>query len=133
MQDIHEPPCKFEVSKEATTHNWNMLARNKFDLELITNKHPRSVMSIGSEFKNTHDLQKLLGRHPRWGKVRTILEKGVNFELEIMDENLRHKDLVAAYERGDHKSASKNELFLSEAMSKEIKQEWSLILPESKY
>ena len=111
MQEIHEPPCKFEVSEEAATHNWNMLARNNFNLELITNKHPRSVMPIGSKFKNTHELQKLLGWHPRWEKFRMILEKGANFELEIMDDNLRHKDLVAAYERGNHKSASKMNYF----------------------
>ena len=88
---------------------------------------------MGSEFKSIHELHKLLSQHPRWKKMKSILEKGVNFELEKMDEELWQKDIRMAYLRGNLKSALKNEKFLSGAMIKEIEQGCSLILPESKY
>ena len=50
-----------------------------------------------------------------------------------MHEDLRLHNLNEAYIRGNHKSAQKNEEFLANAMTKEIMQGWSLILPEDKY
>ena len=44
-----------------------------------------------------------------------------------MDKDLQLRNLDVAYERGNYKSALKNEQFLSEAMTKEIKQGWILI------
>ena len=131
--EIHEPPCRFEVSNEAAMENWKILKRHNFNIESVSARSKRSAMTTGSEFKSTHDLERLLGAHPRWKKFKSILDRGVNFELEKLEEDLRQKDLDAAYHRGNHKSAKRNEKFLSDAMIKEIMQGWSLILPGDRY
>ena len=119
---IYEPLCKFVVTNEAAIENWNIFVWHNFDLEAISKGSKRSAMTMGSEFKDTQELKKLLGRHPWWRKFRTILENGVNFESEPINNDLRRKDLEAAYDRGNHKSASKNEKFISDTMKKEIMQ-----------
>ena len=130
---LHESPCQFIASDQAANHNLKILKDNDFNLEKICQRGSRSVMTFGSEYKPVAELKKLFGKHPRWNKFHDILTFGVNFDLEYMDEDLRLKDLNAAYERGIHKSAKKNEHYLSKDMTKEIEQGWSLILPENCY
>ena len=86
---IHQLPCRFEATDEAANHNWKVLTRNGFNLTNFEAEYQkRSVMSMGSKFKSTLELRKLLSRHPRWNKMKQILEKGVNFELEGINEEI---------------------------------------------
>ena len=64
--------------------------------------------------------------------MREILTNGVNFSVKEMDEELLAEDLKAAFVRGNHGSASKNYEFLSDAISKEVRKGWNIILPVDK-
>jgi len=65
--------------------------------------------------------------------LRNILTNGVNFPVEELDEVLLAQELKAAFVRGNHGSASKNYEFLSDAISKEVRKGWNIILPLGKY
>ena len=62
-----------------------------------------------------------------------ILKKGVDFNLQCIDEDLRRKDLAAVVARGNHKLALKNSEFLSEALKKEVEQRRMIALPADCY
>ena len=127
--ELHAPICQFEVSDQAAKHNLKVLKANNFDLDRICKQGKRSVLPLGSEFKDISQLENLLGHHPRWNKLKSILTNGVHFHLVDMNDKLRLEDLDHSYQRGNHKSAEKCEGFLSKAMRKEIELGWSLILP----
>ena len=127
---INQPSIQFEPTPQAAKANWELLKAHDFDLEKICNNpDKRSITDFGSEFKNTKELEKLLRNHPRWKKFKSILTKGVNFDLEDLPEELRQEDLEAVYKRGNHKSAVQKSDFLSAAMKKEISQGWVMVLP----
>ena len=57
---------------------------------------------------------------------------GSNWLLEDLTEEERIKDLELAAQRGNHKSAVIHKLFLAEALEKEVKKGWILVLPLEK-
>lgn len=128
--EMQEPKFKFEPTQEAADFNFNLLKQNGFDLDSLLNTEKTSVTSYGSEFKPTEDLELLLKYHPRWNALKQRLEEALNFPLEDLDEDLRIKDLQAAFARGNHKSAEKHHEFLADAILKEIKKGWLLALPD---
>jgi hypothetical protein len=119
---ISQPDIKFDTSLEAADFNWKLLSSNNFDLESILNHGSRSIMSYGSEFKTSHELETLLQFHPRWPALKSKLDKGSLFPLSSMSEQDRKLDLESAYKRGNHKSALKNSEFLANAIKKETKK-----------
>lgn len=127
--DLHEPAFKFEVSEEASEYNMSLLKKNNFDLAKLLNAQP-SITSYGSEFKKIPELESLLGRHPRWDKMKKRLEEGACFPIEEVDKETRKEDLKAMKDHGNHKSAIQHEEFLATAFEKEVKKGWILLLPD---
>ena len=121
---------KFEVNPEAASFNFNLLRDNNFDLDSLLNPPVRCMTSYGSEFKTAEELEGLLARHPRWEALRDKLSKGCEYPLEDITEEQRVLDLRERLERGNHKSASRHEDFLSKAMEKEVKKGWAIIINE---
>ena len=132
-KDLYSPLFKFEVSEEAAEFNWNLLSSEKFNIEKVLNPKETCTTSFGSEFKEIKELESLLHLHPRWEKLKELLSKGADFPLIDLPEKTRRLDLQKSYQRGNHKSAIREENFLAEATVKEIKKGWVLILPEDKY
>ena len=62
---IKEPKFYFGTSRKEIKENFEILEREKFNLEKILNDN-RSITAYGLEFKATKKLRDLLGRHPRW-------------------------------------------------------------------
>ena len=121
---------KFEVNSEAASSNFQQLAMNDFNLEELLNPESRCATSYGSEFKEVNELEGLLAKHPRWKDLKEKLTSGCEYYLEELPEEQRLQDLQERIERGNHKSAIKHEEFLSDAMIKEVKKGWALIVPE---
>ena len=126
---LDEPIFKFEVSESAAEFNIATLRNHNFNLDKLLN-NKKSVTSYGSEFKPIAELQPLLGHHPRWKEMKKRLEEGACFPIKEIDEETRLQDLNAMKIRGNHKSAVKNEDYLSSAFEKEIKKGWILLLPD---
>ncbi len=122
---------KFEVNPEAAQSNFDRLVGADFDLEKLLNPNERCATSYGSEFKDPLELEGLLSKHPRWKDLRKKLEKGCEYHLEDLPEDNRVQDLHERVRRGNHKSASKHDSFLSDAMKKEVEKGWALIVPDS--
>ena len=68
--DLHPPLFKFEVSKEAASHNWDILQQNNFNLHELLNPKKRCITNYGSEFKTAQELEPLLAHHPRWNDLK---------------------------------------------------------------
>ena len=126
---LNKPIFKFEVSESAAQFNIEKLREHDFNLDKLLNNQ-KSVTSYGSEFKPIAELQPLLGHHPRWNEMKKRLEEGACFPIKEIDEETRLQDLNAMKIRGNHKSAIKNEDYLSSAFEKEVKKGWILLLPD---
>ena len=55
----------------------------------------------------------------------------MEFSLNNISEELHRRDLQAAFQRGNHKSANEKCDYLTCALSKEIQKCWNLILPDN--
>ncbi len=119
---LHDPPFRFDATKEAAEFNFDVLKRNNFCLEEILAKSPLSPCHFGSEFKPVEILEPLFEFHERWPSMKNILRNGSQF---IYKENLSPevllKDLKAQMERGNHKSAIREKKVLGKAMKKEVR------------
>jgi len=129
-EKMFPPKFRFDVCKETAEFNFNLLKENNFDLEALLNPEEKCITNYRSEFKSVEDLAELLHRHPRWDALKEKLEKGCEFPVEDLSEELRQLDLEAALKQGNHKSAEKHAAHLEKAMSKEIKKGWNLLLLE---
>ena len=128
-EKLHPPCFSFETMSEAAQKNFKLLQQENFQLGKLLNKGRKSVVTYNSEFKSWRDLQQLLRKHPRWNAMKARLMKGAKFPLDNITEVARVGDLVGRLERGNHKSAKKNENFLAEALAKEVAKGWLLPLP----
>ena len=127
---LKTPELSFQVTKESAIKNFKVLSENNWNLGKVINSERFSVTSYGSEFKSVDDLESLLKLHPRWKDLKYKLANGCDFSVKHLDESIRRLDLMAAQKYGNHKSASRHELFLSKAMAKEVQKGWAIILPD---
>ena len=128
---LANPIFKFDVTPEAANENWKLLKENDFNWDLLLN--PKGICcatSYGSEFKDVEDLELLLGKHPRWNALKYNLLNGVTFPLVELDDSMRRLDLDSAFERGNHKSALKEEDHLANSLLKETRKGWNIVFPE---
>lgn len=132
-KEIHDPPFRFDLSDEATDHNFNTLKNNNFSLESVLASSEFSPCHFGSEFRDTSILEKLFTHHPYWPRMKRILENGTPYVYKNGDlpEETCRQDLIAALERGNHKSALKKEDVLESAMKKEVKFRYQLLMKPS--
>ena len=117
---------------EAAERNYAKLQQRQFDLESILRTRDKSILSYGSEFKSTSELEALLFRHPRWKALKERLENGAKFPIDDISERQRVGDLTGRLARGNHKSAQDHQDFLAAALKKEIAKGWLLPLPASR-
>ena len=131
-EDMEQPVLRFDISPAAAAHNWKVFEEYEFDVRRIL-CNSNSITNFGSEFKTIEQLETLLIRHPRWIDLKQRLTYGVSFPVTPIDNEARKGDVEAAYLRGNHKSAIKKNEFLENAIMKEIKKGWNIILPVGTY
>ena len=127
---LSRPKVRFDVSKEAAVHNFDLFKQAKFNLrDILNTKEETSVTTYGSKLKDVRMLEKLFKHHKRWRDLKSMITNGSQWPIEALDEKSRLADLKGTPARGNHKSAKENENFLSDAPIKEMKNVWELILP----
>jgi hypothetical protein len=119
----------FEFSREAAIHNAIVLEQFNYDIAKAINAQSSSQVMFGSEFRSTTDLEPLLSDHPHWTKLKKILLKGATFPLQQISSDQRKMDLIFHKERGNHKSAEKNNSVLSKLIQDDITRGFALPLP----
>lgn len=119
----------FESTDAAAAHNASILQRFDYDLAKAFQAQHTSPVGIGSEFRNPALLDDLLCRHPLWRRLRPMLEFGAHVPLAPMSTKSRLQDLTWHLQRGNHKSADKNQPKIRELLNEDVIHGYSLILP----
>ena len=118
---------RFEDSNEAAEFNVKLLKQTNYDLEDCIKGQGRTVLTYGSEFRDTRKLRNLLKHHEDWIEIRAILDEGCDYKLgPDPEEETRLSDLKALLKRGNHKSANRDIEVLKKAMAKEVRKGWVL-------
>ncbi len=96
----------FEFTEDAAKQNSKILADANYDLETaIRNQNKFTNLSMGSELRPIHQLDRLLGYHPNYPLFRENTINGISYPVNELDEETRIADLEFQLEKGNHKSA----------------------------
>eukprot|EP00956_Cyclotella_meneghiniana_P032130 scaffold86951_cov48-Cyclotella_meneghiniana.AAC.2 len=105
-----EPKMIFEFTKEAATHNSNLLEHAGFDYEnYLKTTERNSTLTMGSELRPIEQLDKLLGHHPSYPLFRWNTIHGIDYPAADLPEPIRKQDLLDQIAKGNHKSALQKE------------------------
>ena len=91
-------------------------------------KQQNFPISLGSEFRPPYLLEPLLSWHPFWSKLRDIMEQGVNYKLQPINELVKKEDFKSALEYGHHKSAKRNYKVFMDGLNSEVELGYTLPL-----
>ena len=116
----------------AAKKNYLVLGKYDFNLEQAIQAQIDSPIGYGSEFRKSEVLSPLLHKHPLWPQLKDILQHGVKFPIEPLDEESRAKDVELALEFGNHKGATEQQDLLTELCKKDIDFGYGLVLPLDK-
>ncbi len=124
-----KPPFEFKLTKEAAQKNFQTLKAHNMSLGAVIDASPFGSISYGSEFKPTNVLEPLFEHHPRWERMKNILEVGSDYHATPLEEHVRLGDLKGRLAYGNHKSAQgERAAILAEKMEKEVIRGWSIPL-----
>jgi len=126
---MNPPLFIFKLCPSAAEFNAKILADNNFDLNALISKQHPSQLSYGSEFRDPSLLEELLGQHPFWPRLKSILSEGAHFPLEEISSEEREEDLIFHASRGNHKSASKNVKILRDIIKEDVERGFALPPP----
>lgn len=126
---MKNPQFKFSTSKEAAFHNWNILQKFELDLEKAILAYSPSQLSYGSEFKDVETLSLIFKNHPLWNKLSNHLRNGCSYPMKTLDKERCRKDLIEAYEFGNHKGVENNKKLFQSMMDKEVQYGWAVTIP----
>jgi len=126
---MNPPLFIFKLCPSAAGFNAKVLADHNFELDsIISHQHP-SQLSYGSEFRDPDLLEELLGQHPYWPRLKSILAEGAHFPLNEISSEEREADLIYHASRGNHKSASKNIEILRDIVREDVERGFAIPLP----
>ena len=127
-----KPEFVFDFTNEAAEKNFLVLSKYDFDVEKAIRAQAGSPVGYGSEFRPTHQLEKVFSRHPNWLRMKSILENGSDWPLEDLDYETRLSDLEEALQFGNHKGASLKPELLEKLITKDVTKGFAFLLPRSK-
>ena len=101
--------------------NSAILEAADYDLEKVFRQHPDTTLSYGSEFRSVKQLRPLLGRHPNFEPLATMINEGMSyvFTREISDVEQRD-ETARILERGNHKSAQEESEQVRKLLAKDV-------------
>jgi hypothetical protein len=130
LPKLQPSPWNFNRTKEAAIENTTRIQQFNYNMELATQTPPNTIMCYGTEFKPSDILEPLLKYHQDWEQVKSIIDNGVEYPLNPIEETDRINDIKALIERGNHKSAltPENKAALNKAFTKETTHQWAIPL-----
>ena len=75
------PPIKFSTSPEALKHNAQALQNHQYSMESLISRNDETTLNYGSEFRPINQLESILGGHPHFQQLVTILQEGMDFRF----------------------------------------------------
>jgi hypothetical protein len=128
-QKRHSSLFSFKNTDEAKKINASILQHHNWDITKAIEAQPNSIVSFGSEFRSTKELEQLLFFHPLWTSLKEILINGATFPLHTITREERFIDLDFHVSRGNHKSAIENQVALAQIIEDDIMKGYALPLP----
>ena len=123
-------PIRFEISESASAHNAELLRTVDFDLGRLILKYGSSTLGFGSEFRKVSELRPLIGRHPHFHRLETLLTEGMQY---VFDRELSLKEMSDEVDtmmaRGNHKSAQSERERVGELLAKDVTHGFTIPLP----
>ena len=106
----------FKNSTEAAIINTNILKEYQYDFDKFINSQTNTILSPGSEFRSIQTLERLLGNHQDWHKIKRIISEGCDIPTvnPVINEETRKTDLHAMILRGNHKSTQDKDNYISD-------------------
>ena len=131
---LADSPFRFKRTHEAAHHNSKMILENGGNLETLLSSLSYSFTHYGSEFREVDLLEELLSSKNKWSDLKSIVNKGVDYEMDEINEDDHKLDIDFHLDRGNHKSASTDMGLktINQAFDKEVSLGWQIpILPDS--
>ena len=124
------PLFQFELTDEAANHNWTIL-KDTFgrSMSRAIAGQANTPLSMGSEFRPACVLEPLLGQHPLWHRIRSLLTVGSIWALDPIDNTERLQGVMDNIERGNHKSARDRPDVLRQQIIDDVTHGFALPLP----
>jgi hypothetical protein len=103
------PHIRLGLDQNDLDHNTRFLEDCDWDLEEVFRRHTGTTVDHGSEFRPIKQLRRIVGEHPGFAYLESMLTAGFDYCLnrELTEEE-RLAELEAQFERGNHKSAVQN-------------------------
>ena len=130
--DRTKPEFRFELTNEAAEWNYLVLKKYNFDFKSALEANSSSPLGYGSEFRDPSTLEPLFKKHPFWNRLKLILERGSDWQLEELEEEKRRSDLQEALAFGNHKGATKQPEQLKQLITNDINYGFAMVVPLSK-
>ena len=133
-----ESPCPdapdfcFEMTLEAAEKNFLVLKRHGFNLSKAIEAQSNTPVGYGSKFRKPLILSPLLGNHPLWPMMESILENGAQWPTDPILEEERIADVKEALQFGNHKGAKSQPELLKKLVTGDVIHGYSLPLPLDK-
>ena len=107
IEDLKAPDFILELTKEAAQKNFLLLLKHDFNMDKALKFQRGIPLEYGSEFRCVEVHEELFGRHPNWGHLEQMLQRGLEWPMEELNTKTQHKDLLEAIAFGNHKGAKK--------------------------
>jgi hypothetical protein len=115
------------LDPSAARHNAAILRNVDCDLRrALRNESSASPLQFGSEFWSTAILAPLLGHHPQWYKIHSLLEDGCTFLADPLDEVDCLIQIEHALDFGNHKGALKHPVELHALLTEDVTHGFNL-------
>jgi hypothetical protein len=140
LDRIANSPCptptkstvQFDVSPAAAEHNAALLRDVDYDMTRFFENQRGSTLDFGAEFRPVNMLRPLLGHHPNFEELATVITSGMPYRYaQSLDEDARIDELTAMIARGNHKSAQANPEQVGKLLSKDVSHGFSMVVPVS--
>jgi hypothetical protein len=125
-------PIQFDISPKNLEANTKLLEETDYDITRFLAQHQHTTLGFGSEFRPIEQLRQVLGKHPHFPELTSILEKGMPYiySNEISEET-RNQEVQAMLTRGNHKSAEEESEQVKRLLLKDVHHGFSIpVLPE---
>jgi len=122
------PPFRFETNDEALAHNSKYLEDCGWCLSELFRRNRGTTIDHGSEFRPISQLRRVVGSHPNFQDLEKMFTHGFEYVLKReLTEAERVAEVEAQLERGNHKSATKNEEEVQSLLAGDVKH--GFVLP----
>jgi hypothetical protein len=118
------------MTAEAAKNNKKLLQLYNFNLTALLDDFQGTTLGYGLEFRPVEQLWTILGAHPHFNQLETILTNGMAYQFaEELPDAKRVAELTAIIARGNHKSAESRPEHVSKALAKDVTHGFSMPIP----